>query len=66
MSEEIPATTKIIIAQRLASVEHADHIIVLDDGRILEQGTHAELMALGGEYQQIHASQNRSDGEEAA
>ena len=66
MSEEIPQTTKIIIAQRLASVEHADHIIVLDDGRILEQGTHAELMALGGEYQQIHASQNRSDDEEAA
>ncbi|RAX20728.1 MULTISPECIES: ABC transporter ATP-binding protein [unclassified Actinomyces] len=59
-AEEIPDTTKIIIAQRLSSVEHADHIIVLDDGRILERGTHAELMALGGEYQQIYESQNRT------
>ena len=59
LAREIPDTTKIIIAQRLSSVEHADQIIVLDEGRILERGTHDELMALGGEYQQIHASQNR-------
>ena len=59
LAREIPGTTKIIIAQRLSSVEHADQIIVLDEGRILERGTHDELMALGGEYQQIHASQSR-------
>ena len=64
LAREIPDTTKIIIAQRLSSVEHADQIIVLDEGRILERGTHDELMALGGEYQQIHASQNRTGREE--
>ena len=64
LAREIPGTTKIIIAQRLSSVEHADQIIVLDEGRILERGTHDELMALGGEYQQIHALQNRTGREE--
>ena len=64
LAREIPGTTKIIIAQRLSSVEHADQIIVLDEGRILERGTHDELMALGGEYQQIHASQRRTGREE--
>ena len=64
LAREIPDTTKIIIAQRLSSVEHADQIIVLDEGRILERGTHDELMALGGEYQQIHALQNRTGREE--
>ncbi|WP_147681312.1 ABC transporter ATP-binding protein [Actinomyces ruminicola] len=63
-AEQIPDTTKIIIAQRLSSVEHADQIIVLDDGHILERGTHAELMAAGGEYQQIYASQNRTSQEQ--
>ncbi|PHP53049.1 ABC transporter ATP-binding protein [Actinomyces ruminis] len=63
-AEEIPDTTKIIIAQRLSSVEHADQIVVLDDGRILEHGTHAELMAAGGEYQQIYESQNRTSQEQ--
>ena len=63
---EIPGTTTIIIAQRLSSVEHADQIVVLDDGRIKERGTHAELMAAGGEYREIYDSQNASSESEVA
>ena len=57
--EEIPDTTKIIIAQRVASVEHADKIVVLDGGKILEMGTHAELMAQGGVYKEIYDAQTK-------
>ena len=63
---EIPGTTTIIIAQRLTSVEHADQIIVLDDGRIKERGTHAELMAAGGEHREIYDSQNAAKESEVA
>ena len=57
---EIPDTTTIIIAQRLSSVRDADQIIVMDDGRIKECGTHDELMAAGGEYREIYESQNQT------
>ena len=57
---EIPDTTTIIIAQRLSSVRDADQIIVMDDGRIKERGTHDELMAGGGEYREIYESQNQT------
>ena len=63
---EIPGTTTIIIAQRLSSVNHADQIIVLDDGRIKERGTHEELMAAGGEYREIYDSQNAASESEVA
>ena len=63
---EIPDTTTIIIAQRLSSVEHADQIVVLDDGRVKEHGTHEELMALGGEYREIYDSQNSASVSEVA
>ena len=63
---EIPGTTTIIIAQRLSSVSHADQIIVLDDGRIKERGTHEELMAAGGEYREIYDSQNAASESEVA
>ena len=57
---EIPGTTTIIIAQRLSSVRDADQIIVMDDGRIKERGTHDQLMAAGGEYREIYESQNQT------
>ncbi|GAB4574092.1 MAG: ABC transporter ATP-binding protein [Anaerolineae bacterium] len=46
--------TTFVIAQRLTTVQHADQIVVLEQGRIVEQGTHAELLALGGVYHQIY------------
>lgn len=57
--EEIPETTKIIIAQRVASVQEADKIIVLDDGRIDAIGTHEELLAACSIYREVYESQNR-------
>ncbi len=58
--EEIPDTTKIIIAQRLSSVEHADKIIILDGGRIIACGNHAELLQTSEVYREIYEAQNKS------
>ena len=55
--EEIPDTTKIIIAQRISSVRHADQIVILDNGRIDQVGTHEELLASNRIYQEIYHSQ---------
>ncbi|MBQ8600562.1 MAG: ABC transporter ATP-binding protein [Clostridia bacterium] len=65
--EEIPGTTKLIIAQRISSVEDADQIIVMHGGRIDDVGTHAELLARNAIYQEVYTSQNKGgaeDGEE--
>ncbi len=64
--EEIPDTTKIIIAQRVSSVEDADQILVMDGGRIAEQGTSQELLNKNGIYREVYDSQTRSSGEEPA
>ncbi|MEO8114367.1 MAG: ATP-binding cassette domain-containing protein, partial [Phenylobacterium sp.] len=53
----------VIIAHRLSSLMHADEIIVLDDGRIVERGDHAELVAAGGVYAELYELQSRSDAE---
>jgi ATP-binding cassette subfamily B protein len=58
--EEIPDTTKLIIAQRVSSVEDADMILVMEDGRIVEQGTNEELLALNGIYREVYDSQTKS------
>ncbi len=58
--QEIPDTTKIIIAQRISSVEGADQIFVMEDGQIVERGTHDELVALGGIYREVYDSQTKS------
>ena len=52
-------TTVIIIAQRITSVCEADKIIVLDDGKIAEQGSHEELIAQDGNYKELYELQNR-------
>ncbi len=62
--EEIPDTTKIIIAQRVSSVCDADRIIIMDNGRISEIGTHDELYARGGIYREIYDSQTKGAAEE--
>ncbi len=64
MREYIPETTKIIIAQRISSVEDADKIIVLDGGRIIAMGNHSELMASCDVYKETYVSQNKAGGEE--
>lgn len=56
-AEEIPDTTKIIIAQRISSVKDADKIIVLDEGRIVAVGTHEELLASSDIYREVYESQ---------
>lgn len=59
-AEEIPDTTKIIIAQRVASVQDADKIIVMDGGRINGMGTHEELLAANEIYREVYRTQNRA------
>lgn len=49
--------TSIIIAHRISTIKNADHIIVLDQGRVIEEGTHQELLALGGEYASLNKKQ---------
>ena len=62
-AEKIPGTTKIIIAQRVSSVERADRIIVLEEGRITGLGTHAELLETSETYADIYNSQSKGGGD---
>ena len=62
--EEIPETTKIIIAQRISSVQDSDQIIVMESGKIVERGTHEELLKLKGIYSEIYESQTKGKEED--
>lgn len=66
LASYLPETTKIIIAQRTSSAEHADRILVLDNGHIAGLGTHAELMQTCDIYRDTYESQNRTGEEDEA
>ncbi len=55
----MPERTTLVIAHRLSTIEHADQVLVMDHGRIVERGTHSELLALGGLYEHLHKMQFR-------
>lgn len=57
--EELPNITKLIIAQRVASVQDADIILVMDNGRVVAQGTHEELLATNAIYREVYTSQTK-------
>ena len=63
-AEEIPNTTKFIIAQRVASVQDADKIIIMENGSVADIGTHDELLARNAIYQEVYYSQNKTNNEE--
>ena len=62
-AEKIPGTTVFIIAQRISSVEHADHVLVLDDGKVAGYGTPAELLESNSIYQEVYRSQTKGSGD---
>ncbi len=64
LREDIPDTTKIVIAQRISSIEDADQIIIMNDGKIDQIGTHEELLKTNKIYQEVYYTQNRVGGDQ--
>jgi len=63
LDEVIKGRTTLVVAHRLSTIESADKIVVMDCGRIVEEGTHAELLALGGHYAKLHSMQFKDEDE---
>ena len=61
--EDLPEMTKIVIAQRISSIEDADQIIIMNDGKIEQIGTHDELLKTNKIYQEVYYTQNRVGGD---
>ena len=59
LAKYLPSTTKIVIAQRISSIQNADQIIVMDEGKISAKGTHEELMKTSKIYQEVYTSQQK-------
>ncbi|MBA3373460.1 MAG: ABC transporter ATP-binding protein/permease [Actinomycetota bacterium] len=57
LSEALAGRTAVVIAHRLSTVRAADHILVIEDGRVVERGTHSELLAAGGRYEELYRTQ---------
>ena len=57
LAEALTGRTAVVIAHRLSTVRAADHILVIEDGRVVEQGTHTELLAAGGRYTELYRTQ---------
>jgi len=55
----MPDRTTLVIAHRLSTIEHADQVLVMDQGRIVERGTHQQLLELGGLYEHLYRMQFR-------
>ena len=62
LREELPQTTKIIIAQRISSVQDADKIVVMDEGRISAVGDHETLLESSAIYREVYESQTKGSG----
>lgn len=64
-ADAIPDTTKLIISQRISSVQSCDMILVMDEGRLAARGTHEQLLKSCGIYREIYASQQKGGGQDA-
>jgi ABC-type multidrug transport system fused ATPase/permease subunit len=63
LAEALDGRTAVVIAHRLSTIRAADQILVIEEGQILEQGTHTELLAAGGRYEELHRTQFEQAGD---